>query len=451
MKPLIKLKTTTLLVIPLVLAGFALLPRAQAETQAQAVTPQLALPGFNTADGFNALDSLTTGTFNSAFGALTLEDNTTGSHNTALGGQALRNNIGGSFNTAVGENALVFNLSGVQNMALGQGALASNTTGSNNTAMGFQALNVNTVSGNTAVGFRAARGNTTGTENTAIGFQASSANTVGDLNVAVGNLALVNSTDAIGANTAVGSIAMVSHVTGQQNTAVGRRALENNTTGSNNVALGWRAGDNNLGASNVICIGAGVAGENVSDRTYIGGISSVAQLANNGTIRPVTVRLADGRLGFSNTNPVDLGFESSRRFKDEITPLDHASEVIYALKPVTFRYKADHDPARIRRSGLIAEEVEKVNPDLVMRDEEGKTAGVFYNSINMMLLNEFLKEHKKVEQQQASIAELKATVALQQKGMEVLTAQLKEQASQIQRVSAQVELNKAAPSKVANK
>ena len=436
MKPLIKLKTTTLLVIPLVLAGFALLPKAQAETPAETISPAVfaELPGFNTAAGFHVLNGGNTGTFNSGFGALALEHNTTGHDNTALGAQALRNNTTGFQNTAVGENALVFNTSGNQNMALGQGALANNISGDNNTAMGFQALNVNNGNSNIAIGFQALRSSNTGSSNTAIGFGAADSLTDGINNVAIGVFALDGTTTG-----------------GTNNTAVGNLTLQNVSTGDQNTALGRLAGSAVTTASNVTCIGHGVAGENVSNRTYIGGISSLLQLANNGTIRPVTVRLADGRLGFSSTNPVDLGFESSRRFKDEIKPLDDASAAIYALKPVTFRYKADHDPDRIRRSGLIAEEVEKVNPDLVMHDAEGKTAGVFYNSINMMLLNEFLKEHKKVEQQQASIAELKSTVALQQKGMEVLTAQLKEQAAQIQKVSAQVEVIKPAPQTVANK
>ena len=137
--------------------------------------------------------------------------------------------------------------------------------------------------------------------------------------------------------------------------------------------------------------------------------------------------------------------------------MDKASEAILALKPVTFRYKHELDPDGIPQFGLVAEEVEKVNPDLVARDAEGKVFTVRYDEVNAMLLNEFLKEHKKVEaqqatitEQQASIAELKSTVAQQQKGMEVLTAQLKEQAAQIQKVSAQLELSKPAPQVVNN-
>src|SRR4029453_6605377 len=157
MKTLIKLKTTTLLVIPLVLAGFALLPRAQAETPAETISPAVFAekPGFNTAGGINVLSAPgLVGTLNSGFGALALEDNTTGHDNTALGAQALRNNTIGFQNTAVGENALVKNVDGNGNMALGQGSLANNLTGDNNVAMGFQALNANTASSNVAVGFQ---------------------------------------------------------------------------------------------------------------------------------------------------------------------------------------------------------------------------------------------------------------------------------------------------------
>jgi uncharacterized coiled-coil protein SlyX len=122
---------------------------------------------------------------------------------------------------------------------------------------------------------------------------------------------------------------------------------------------------------------------------------------------------------------------SSRRYKDDIKPMDHASEVILALKPVTFRYKKEFDPTQGPGYGLIAEEVEKVNPDLVSHNDKGEIMTVRYDAVNAMLLNEFLKEHRKV-------AELRSTVAEQQKGIEVLTARLNEQATQIQKVSAQL-------------
>jgi septal ring factor EnvC (AmiA/AmiB activator) len=130
--------------------------------------------------------------------------------------------------------------------------------------------------------------------------------------------------------------------------------------------------------------------------------------------------------------------------------MDKASESILALKPVTFHYKNDAD-GKLPQFGLVAEEVAKVNPELIARDQKGEIFAVRYDAVNVMLLNEFLKEHKKVEAQQATIAELKSTVSQQQKGMESLTAQLKEQAAQIQKVSAQIEMVKPAPQVVANK
>jgi len=137
--------------------------------------------------------------------------------------------------------------------------------------------------------------------------------------------------------------------------------------------------------------------------------------------------------------------------------MEQASDALFALKPVTFRYKKDIDPAGTSQFGLVAEEVEKVNPDLVVRDKEAKPYSVRYEQVNAMLLNEFLKEHKKIEEQQANIMQLRskmakqeAIIAQQQKGMEVLTAKLKEQAAQIQKVSAQVEISKPATKVVLN-
>ena len=123
--------------------------------------------------------------------------------------------------------------------------------------------------------------------------------------------------------------------------------------------------------------------------------------------------------------------------------MEQASEVLFALKPVTFRYKKEIDPHSISQLGLVAEDVEKVNPDLVVRDKEGKPYSVRYDQVNAMLLNEFLKEHREVQEQKATIAQLKS-------GMEALTATVKEQAAQIQKVSAQLELSKPAPQVVNN-
>jgi uncharacterized coiled-coil protein SlyX len=333
-----------------------------------------------------------------------------------LGGQALRNN-NGSFNTAVGENALVFNTSGSQNMALGQGALAKNLIGSNNTAMGFQALNNNTVSNNTAVGFQALRVNTTGPNNTAVGLQSLTSNTIGNFNTANGAGALFSNTEGIG------------------NTAIGGEALESNTIGDFNIAIGGGAGGGVTSADHVICIGAN--GENTSDRTYIGNIGTFPQVFNAGVNDFVTVNLATGKLG--HFGPMI----SSRRYKEDIKPMDKASEALFALNPVSFRYKKEVDPAHALSFGLIAEEVAKVSSDLITRDEDGKPQTVRYDAVNAMMLNEFLKEHRKNEEQEKTIAELKS-------GMTALAATVKEQAAQIQKVSSQLEASKPAPQVVNN-
>ena len=175
----------------------------------------------------------------------------------------------------------------------------------------------------------------------------------------------------------------------------------------------------------------GVAGEN--NHTYIRNINNTS-VSGAGTDL-VTVDLTTGLLGH---------LSSSRRYKEDIKPMNKSSEVVYQLEPVTYRYKKDIDRTQSPAFGLIAEEVAKVNPNLVARNSQGQPESVHYEMVNAMLLNEFLKEHKKVE-------ELQATVAQQQKGMEVLTAQLKEQAIQIQKVSAQIEMSKPAPQVVVNK
>ena len=358
--------------------------------------PDGGYPNKNTAEGHDALFSLTNGTSNTANGHAALKANTNGDRNTANGALALFTNVTGSENTATGYTALFFNR-GSWNTANGIGALHSNATGTNNTANGQRSL----------------YDNLNGSRNTA------------------------NGSGALGNNTM-----------GNNNTADGFQTLGNNTTGSFNIALGNNAGSGVSTADDVICIGA--AGADVSHSCYIGNIfnqSSPSGLA-------VFVN-SDGKLGT---------IMSSRRFKEDIKPMDKASEANLALQPVAFRYKKDFDPTGTAQFGLVAEDVAKVNPDLVVRDKEGKPYSVRYDQVNAMLLNEFLKERKKVENQQETIAqlksdatkqeaatiELKSTVAQQQKAMEVLTAQLKEQAAQIQRVSAQLELNKPAPQTVLN-
>jgi trimeric autotransporter adhesin len=280
-----------------------------------------------------------------------------------------------------------------------------------------------------------------------VGFSALAPN-VGSFNSAFGDGALgayIGGGPTDDANTALGSLALNLETNGERNTAVGRRALNNLLTGSGNTAVGQAAGFNYAaGETGNVTIGAttvGVAGENntirIADTTssfpatdcFIGGIF--------GNPTPGVLVYIDAAGHLSTT-------ASSRRFKDDIEPMDKTSEAIFALKPVTFRYKQEIDPKGIPQVGLVAEEVEKVNPNLIARDGEGKVYTVRYDQVWNMMLNEFLKEHKKVEEQQATISELKNEV-------QTVVAQLKEQAAQIQKVSAQIEMVKPAPQVVVNK
>jgi hypothetical protein len=265
--------------------------------------------------------------------------------------------------------------------------------------------------------------------NTAEGTKALISNTTGQANTAIGVGALYKNTTGVG-NTAAGMAALGSNTTGFSNTAIGARALMN-TTGNYNVALGdsagefLRIGDNNIDIGHNV---SGVAGESNTIRmgntdiiaAYISGISRQTAL--------------EGAAVFVDSNGKLGTMTASTRFTDEIKPMDKASEAILTLKPVTFRYKQEIDPKSIRQFGLVAEEVEKVNPDLVGRDEQGKVYTVRYEAVNAMLLNEFLKEHRKVEQ---LTKEFRSKLAEQQKQIEALTAGL-------QKVSAQIELSKPA-------
>jgi hypothetical protein len=400
MKPSIQVKpATSPVLIALALVCFGLLPGAQAVVP----PPDGGYAGFNTAEGTDALFSNTTGTRNTGVGFQALYHNN-GDYNTAAGLRALFGNTTGNFNTAIGAGALFTN-TGDQNTATGSGALLRNTTGRLNTANGEAALFFNT----------------TGDQNTATGASALQSNTTGDFNTANGVSALRSNTTGV-ANTAVGWFSLFDNATGRQNTAIGFEALASNTTGRDNTVLGFNTGSSVITASNVICIGAHVAGANVNDSCYIGSI--FGRTSSGGSAVFIN---ASGKLGTST---------SSQRFKEDIKPMAQASEVLYALRPVSFHYKKEIDPVATSQFGLVAEEVEEVNRDLVVRDKEGKPYSVRYDQVNAMLLNEFLKEHRKVQ-------ELEANAAQQQRQIEALTAGL-------QKVSAQLELGKPAPQTVLN-
>ena len=402
---------------------------APGTTQAVNPPPDGGYPGFNTAEGTNALHSLTTGIGNAAVGWNSLSSNTDGSFNTALGAGTLLFNVG---DQGTGD--------GTQNTAIGAAALLSNNTGSLNTAVGVTALVSNTTGDfNTATGFGALAGNIGGVSNNAFGTLALAANTIGNNNTAIGVRTLQSNTDG-NANVAVGETALSSNATGDGNSALGMFALASNTTGNNNTAVGQGAGQAITGNSN-ICIGQGVfgvPGENSAIRigdNLTGGFCFIGNIWNVGPGVPNTpVLVSDtGRLGVNT---------SSRRFKHDIKPMDKASEAILALKPVVFRY---NDDTKNRPCfGLIAEEVAEVDPTLVIRDEKGAPFTVRYDQINAMLLNEFLKEHRKGQQQQATIAELKSTVAQQQKRFADQERQIAALTSGLQKVSAQIETSKPA-------
>jgi len=301
--------------------------------------------------------------------------------NTATGAAALQTNVNGNFNTASGGGALEMNASGSNNTASGVGALESNSTGSANTADGSNAL---------------------------------------------------------------------FYSNGSSNTAIGEHACFSLETGDNNVALGFSAGANVTTGSYNVYIGSGIRGNDGEvGHTYISNINSTVQ-PPGGNVEYVTINLDTKLLGHSS---------SSRRYKEDIKPITNACEALYRLKPVTYRYKKEVNPKQSVAFGLIAEEVAEVNPALIARNSKGQPESVHYDQVNAMLLNEFLKEHKTVQElrstaatQAATITELEstaarqqATIAQQQKGIEFLTAQLKEQASQIKKVSTQMQITKGAP------
>jgi len=344
----------------------------------QAVGPDTdgAIPGSNNGEGSGVLVNLTNGVWNTGTGFQALSQLTGGNQNTATGLRALFSDTNGGFNTATGVYSLFSNTSGFFNSATGAYSLANNTIGNSNTANGYSALYYNTE----------------GEQNTANGFAALNRNT-----------------------------------TGLNNTAIGVGALLFNT-GSDNTALGFGAGLGVSTANGVIAIGT--HGRNVGASCFIGNIRGITT-ANADAI-PVLID-SWGQLGTAS---------SSRRFKKEIKPMDQTSEAILSLKPVMFHYKSD--AGGTPQFGLIAEEVAEVNPDLVVRDKNGEIYTVRYDAVNAMLLNEFLKTHRNVEEQsrnvqeqEATIAQLKAAVAQQQKDIQALTASLKEQVTQIRKVSAE--------------
>ena len=389
-------------------------------------------------------------------GNMSLQNNTTGNDNTALGDSALYTNTIGNDNSASGYLALFTNLDGNWNTAAGSQALFANTNGGANTATGYQALyNNTTASGNTATGFLALFGNTTGASNTATGLQALNFNTVGNENTATGSDTLFHNTTG-NDNTVTGANAGQGNTTGAFNTVNGASALHDNQTasfntadgafalnlctGGGNIAVGYAAGINITNGNGNIDIGnQGLATDSVTIRIGLQGshqATFVAGIFGTPVAGVPVVVDANGQLGTG---------VSASRFKTDVKPMSNSSDAIFSLQPVTYRYKDEIDRTCAPQYGLIAEEVAKVNPALVARDASGKIYTVRYEAVNAMLLNEFLKEHRKVEQLQATVArqerESQATAVEQQKEIKALTTALSEQGEQIQKVQAAIELN----------
>jgi hypothetical protein len=348
-----------------------------------------------------------------AFGVVPAPDGGYPNFTTAEGTDALKNLTNGVGYTATGWHSLFANTAGNLNTATGAGTLLFNT-GDNNTATGALALLSNTGSFNTALGSQTLVNNT-GFLNTAVGYQALVYNTTSETNTAVGCYSQYSNNSGGGANT-----------------SIGYKSLYNNT-GAENIGIGQFAGnDLTIGERN-ICIGnEGVAGEGYTTRIgtyqtaiYLAGIAGQT-VGQGGSTWYVD---NDGKLGV---------FLSASRFKTDIADMGNASEALLALRPVTFHYKPELDKNAIPQFGLVAEEVAKVNPDLVTHDAKGELYTVRYEAINAMLLNEFLKEHKAFLEEKRKVRQLEANAGRQQKQIETLT-------SGLQKVSAQLELSKPAP------
>ena len=353
-------------------AMFMLSPQARATCQEGCLTNQ------NTVLGEDALASSPTGTGNTAIGFNALLGDTTGQENTAVGVRAQPNNVSGNHNVALGPY----------------------TQGNNafdNTALGSAVMLANRGSGNTGVGWEALFLNSTGTSNVAVG------------------------SGAIGGN-----------FTGNGNVALGVNSLYYVTNGSNNIALGY--GIQGVTRSNNIAIGTGGFPDG-SGTIRIGGLPDdytatyIAAIMGTPLVHGAAVAVgitSDGQLGVR---------ASSARFKEAIKPMGRTSEAIFGLKPVAFHYKKELDPKGTPQFGLVAEEVAKVNPDLVVFDDQGKPLTVRYDEVNVMLLNEFLKEHRKMDKLGSAVERHQKQIDALTGGLQKFRAQLETSAASLQTIA----------------
>jgi len=363
-----------------VLTCFALSPGARAVVPA----PDGCYPGFTTAEGCNALAGLTTGAGNTGVGWFALFSAGASNFNTGIGGGALVLNTGDS-NTAVGAAALLLNTTGFQNTATGADTLLYNDDGYANMANGVSALLSNAHgAANSAFGAFALYFNSDGDNNCAFGYGALQSNHAGFDNTAVGVGALDANVDG-SFNTAAGAGALAKNTGGVQNNAGGGLAL-GSCNGSENTAIGHSAGGNLTTGDGNVYVGAGIQGvADEANHTYIRNINTTP--VSGGGTDTVTIDLTTGLVGHAS---------SSQRYKEDIQPIDDASQALFRLKPVSFRYKKEIDQSHSLDYGLIAEEVAKVDSNLAIRDKNGQIESVRYSAINAMLLNEFLKEHTTV-------------------------------------------------------
>lgn len=368
----------------------------------------------NTCLGDGAL-AVNENTENTAIGFIALGANTLGSENTAVGAEALRLNTRGAFNTAVGKSALQENTTGIANTATGRWALERNSTGSFNTAFGYGSLQINDLGRqNTAIGILALQTNIDGSFNTATGAQAMLGGprffAIGDNNTATGAFALMSIADGH-SNTATGLNAARQNTTGDYNTAIGAGALKNNETGIRNVALGYQAGIRTRGSNNIV-IGSGTKGKAAENGVIRIGSGTFQRKAFIAGVRGVKTSLANATAVFIDGNGQLGTIKSSRRFKEDIQPMGSVSERLFALKPVIFRYKdADDNGEKPVEFGLIAEDVAKVFPELVIYEDNGAPETVSYHLLATLLLNEFQKQHVDAQTQASRMVELEKKVA----------------------------------------
>ena len=390
--------------------------------------------GANLALGRGALASDTSGTGNTALGTDALAANSgganaaLGSYNTAVGFQALAANTIAHSNTAVGYQALMTSSTGGWNSAVGSFALRANTTGQDNAALGVGALGQNTAgSNNTGMGMHALDSNTTGTGNTATGFEA-----------------LFSNDDGYG-NTGIGDGALTNNTSGYYNTAIGFNALSSNTGGTYNIAVGYEAGSAiTTGSGNILIGNNGTSSDSTTTRIGAGGVQTSAFIAGivgttTGNNDAVAVMIdSAGQLGTVS---------SSRAVKQDIEDVGEASDRLYELRPVSFRYKKyvkeavakGEDPSELPRTyGLIAEEVANVFPDLVVYGKDGKPKTIKYRLLAPLLLNELQKEHWRAIEAETDLGRLRQEVTAERARLAELSARDAARAQRLARLEAEL-------------